>query len=82
MVGRLAKKQKDCPFSLNCESDKNEVRTHDPNGGGMAKLECDRPKCYNHWVNLSLQCVKGNYDIFEIINETIILHQKFQISNF
>ena len=47
----------------------------------MAKLNHCRPKFYNHWANLSRLCYKGIYDIFDIINKSIILHQKFQFSN-
>ena len=69
-------------FGIRLENVLGEIRTHDLIGKTSQMLW---PKRYNHYTNLSWIWTCGNYlsyNIFKIINKTIILQQKFQILNF
>ena len=69
-------------FGIRLENVLGEIRTHELIGKTLQML---RPQHYNHYTNLSWLGKWGNYlwyNIFKIINKTIILQQKFQILNF
>ena len=69
-------------FGIRLENVLSEIRTHNLIGKTLQMLW---PQRYNHYTNLSWLCSWGNYlwyNIFKIINKTIILQQKFQILNF
>ena len=69
-------------FGIRLENVLGEVRTHELIG---KTLQMQWPKRYNHYTNLSWLDEWENYlkyNIFKIINKTIILQQKFQILNF
>ena len=69
-------------FRIRLENVLGEIRTHNLIGKTLQMLWLQR---YNNYTNLSWFCTWGNYlwyNIFKIINKTIILQQKFQILNF